>query len=304
MSHTMLVSVAVVNWNGGEHLIPAIESALDQTHPSIEVIVVDNASTDGSSRAVELRYGADSRVRLVKHDKNLGYCGGMNAAIAIAKGDFVLSMNPDVVLNRDCVERVLEPFVDPRVGVVAPCVTRASDASTIDSAGTCVFPHLFSTAWRAGTRVRAKEQPGEVFGAIGAYAVYRRATLDDTAMDRPDGSKEYFDADFFTYYDEHDLQIRCRWRGWRSVYHPAARATHVWRYSVKRGLVGHGTLYHYAFRNYYLSMVKNMSFRQFLRSLPCLILQEFGLLALFLLSTGGPSFCPPNSQPSHFWDVC
>ncbi len=277
-----LVSILILNWNGGTQLRQAIESVFSQTHRNVELVLVDNGSEDGSIEPVASLFSTDKRLRIIRNDNNLGYCGGMNVGIRACQGEFILGMNPDVVLEKDFIEQILKPFSDPQVGMAAPLAVRSSNTAVIDSVGTVCFKHLFATAHRAGQARGVTEEPSEVFGVIGAYSMYRKKMLEELSYSGKNG-KEYFDEDFFTYYDEHDLQIRARWLGWRCMYVPSARATHVWRYSVKSGLIKHGPLYDRAFRNYYLSMVKNMTLSQFLTSLHLFFLHECGLLALSLV---------------------
>ena len=277
------ISIVIVNWNGGPYLTSAIKSILNQSYSSFECILVDNASIDGSIEAAAKEFNQDPRFHLIRNEDNFGYCGGSNIGIRAASGELIVTMNPDVVLEPDFLSHVQEAFKNPSIGIIAPCLTRELDPEIIDSAGTIGFSHIFATAFRAGLKVEKNEVACEVFGAIGACAIYRTAMLNELADINANGEKEFFDDDFFTYYDEHDLQIRARWLGWKALYNPIFRAQHVWRHSVKSGLIKHRELYDKAFRNYYLSMFKNMPLYIFLRSIPSILMQECGIIALSLV---------------------
>ena len=90
-----LVSVTVVTYNSGRFIKRCLESVLEQKYPNLEVVVVDNASTDGT---VDLLEQFSDRCRIYYNDENLGFAAAQNQAIALAGGDWVLTLNPDVLL--------------------------------------------------------------------------------------------------------------------------------------------------------------------------------------------------------------
>jgi GT2 family glycosyltransferase/SAM-dependent methyltransferase len=116
-----LVSILIVTYNTREYLGPCLESIRRNTsYPAYEVIVVDNCSTDGSAEDLD-RYAADPRVRVQCLQKNLGFAGGNNHAAGMAKGDYLVLLNPDTVVTAGWLERLLRPLEkDPRVGMAAP----------------------------------------------------------------------------------------------------------------------------------------------------------------------------------------
>src|SRR5258706_4923239 len=98
-----LVSVVVLSWNGGAFLFDCISSVLHQSYSRIELIVVDNGSTDGTSRQLAERL--PSSVTILLNGSNLGFAKGMNVGIAASKGEYVLCLNQDVVLEDTFIER-------------------------------------------------------------------------------------------------------------------------------------------------------------------------------------------------------
>lgn len=119
-----LVSISIVTHNNAETLGQAIDSALGQTHPNIEVIVTDNGSTDGT-RAVMVRYAGDPRVRLVFEDQNDPVTKRHNAAVRVSRGAFIAVLDADDFYLPTLVERQLSAFRThpPTVGVVyTPCL--------------------------------------------------------------------------------------------------------------------------------------------------------------------------------------
>src|SRR5262245_48191789 len=99
------VSVVVVNWNGREHLEVCLASLLAQTLAGVEVVLVDNASSDGSVAWLRQRFG--DAVRVLEQSENLGYAGGLNAGIRAARGRYLLALNSDTEVAGDCLARLV-----------------------------------------------------------------------------------------------------------------------------------------------------------------------------------------------------
>jgi len=95
MSNNLLVSVTIVTYNSGRFIKRCLESVLAQKGPAKEIIVVDNASTDGTLDILEQ---FDDRVRIIYNDENVGFAAAQNQAIRAASGDWILTLNPDVLL--------------------------------------------------------------------------------------------------------------------------------------------------------------------------------------------------------------
>src|SRR5690349_7993927 len=105
-----LLSIAIVSWNTRDLLLQALESVFGSSSPPLDVIVVDNASADGSADAVRKRFPA---VRLIANTVNPGYAHGNNQAIREARGAYILLLNPDVILPPDCLEKAVR-FMEER----------------------------------------------------------------------------------------------------------------------------------------------------------------------------------------------
>ena len=177
---------------------------------SIEVIVADDASTDGTA---EWLARAHPDVRVVRLERNGGFCAAANAGIAAARGRFIQLLNNDTEVTAGWIEAGLAPFADPTVGSVAPLVLVRSDPGRVDSAGD-------SYALAGWPTKRGHGQPAalfagrpveEVFGASGSSAFYRSAAL------RQVGG---FDPLLGSYYEDIDLAFRLRWAGYRCLFAP------------------------------------------------------------------------------------
>lgn len=214
------VSILILTWNSRALVGAAIESVLAQTHDPIETIVFDNASHDGTAVWVAQHYGG--RVRVVRSERNEGYCGGYNRAWPLATGEILLLLNPDVRLAPDCVAAALAGFGDPRVGIVAPKLWRV-DGVTIDSSGQFLARSRKTIDRGYGLPERPqRDRAGAVLSACGAAAFYRRTMVEEIADDG-----ELFDPDYFAFHE--DLEVGWRaWRaGWKAVHLPQAQAIHL-----------------------------------------------------------------------------
>jgi GT2 family glycosyltransferase len=263
------VSAVVISYNSAADLPRCLDSVLAQTHP-VEPAVYDNASTDGSAELVATRYPA---VTLVRSPANDGYAGAGNRAIRDTKGDYVLLLNPDVVLAPTFVERLVEVAeADPGIGSLAGKLLRlpqGPDDRRIDSTGHILYRNRWVTNRGTGEPDRGQhDTPGEVFGVSGAAAFYRRAMLEDIRV-----GDEYLAASFFVYLEDVDLDWRARLRGWRAWYVPAAVAHHA------RGHKGRATfrdprVLRHSLKNHFLMLIRNDTAVDLLRDLPAVVLFE------------------------------
>src|SRR5271168_35692 len=227
MAYNDLVSVTLVTYNSGRFIKRCLESVLEQKYPNLEVIVVDNASTDGTVDLLE--QFADS-CQIYYNEENIGFAAAQNQAIGLSSGEWVLTLNPDVLLLKNFIKELAEAGqMDPKVGSVCGklLTIRASfdlpDKQLVDSTGIYFTPML-----RHLDRGSQEVDNGHylnfeyVFGATAAAALYRRQMVDDTAVD-----DDFFDPDFFVYREDADVAWRAQLMGWRCIYTPHARGYHV-----------------------------------------------------------------------------
>jgi GT2 family glycosyltransferase len=219
-----LVSILVLNWNGEAFVAECVESLLAQTYQRVEIIVVDNASTDRSVPLIRERYG--ERVRLIVNDANLGFAAGNNVGIAAARGAYILLINNDAVAEPGWAEALVrEAEVDSRVGMCASKILMHDDPCVIDSAGLLLScDGLGRGRGRLRRDVGAFNKPEDVLLPSGCAALYRRAMLAQIGV---------FDEAFFMYCDDVDLGLRGRVAGWRCRFVPDAVVRH--RYSASAG---------------------------------------------------------------------
>jgi N-acetylglucosaminyl-diphospho-decaprenol L-rhamnosyltransferase len=224
------LSVIVVNWNVCEllqHCLASIEC--NQGNMSLEVIVVDNASSDDSVAMVEQEF---PQVHLIASQENLGYSGGNNLGIKEAKGRHLLILNPDTEVVRDALQQMVA-YLDghPAVGAVGPQLLYP-DGSVQSSRRR--FPRLataffdgtpFSIRWFPNNKFEqayymtdsSDEEIQSVDWLTGAALMIRRETWQEVGP---------LDEQFFIYFEEVDWCHRCRDAGWEIHYLPLAQVVH------------------------------------------------------------------------------
>jgi len=279
-----MVSVLITTYNSASVLGACLQSVFQQDYPGIEVIVVDNASTDGTRGVLE-RIGHG--VRVTYNGENTGFAAAQNQALAQARGEWLLSLNPDVLLSPDFVSRLVAAGeADARAGAVCGKLLRwrpgeaVERTQVIDSTGIYFLRNLRHLDRGSDELDRGQyEQQEYVIGATGAAALYRRKMVEDVSVDG-----EFFDEDFFAYREDADVAWRAQWMGWRCVYVPRAVAWHVRRVTPERFRELPELINRHSIKNRFLMRAKNISLPLYLRLLGPITLRDaliFGYCLLF-----------------------
>jgi len=222
-----LVSVTLVTYNSGRFIRRCLESVLAQGYPHLEVIVIDNASTDGTTDILEHFEG---RCQIVYNQENVGFAAAQNQAIGLALGEWVLTLNPDVLLMNNFIEELVSAGQsDKKAGTVCGKLLALKanfeipDKPRVDSTGIYFTPmlrHLDRGSQEVDNGHYLKFE--YVFGATAAAALYRRKMIEDISL-----NGEFFDEDFFVYREDADVAWRAQLLGWRCLYTPRACGYHV-----------------------------------------------------------------------------
>jgi GT2 family glycosyltransferase len=206
-----LVSVIIPNWNGERFIKECLLSVYGQTYSPLEVILIDNGSTDKSLDIVREDF---PEVVLLKNQTNLGFSKAVNQGIEKAKGKFILLLNNDVTLQPEFVSVTVKAISSADdVGSVSGKLLIPADggADVIDSTGHLIFRNRLAIDRGDGEKDLGQyDSAEEVFGACAAASLYRRAMLDDVAV-----NGEYFDLSFFAFLEDVDLNWRAQLRGWK-----------------------------------------------------------------------------------------
>jgi len=223
-----LVSAIIVNWNGGAMLLDALNSLFAQTWPALEVILVDNASSDGSAEQAKQTFGC--RLTVVQNARNEGFAGGNNAGFRVASGEWMFLLNSDAICDPDTVAELMRFAADqPSVGQLACRIVQMDQPHVFDSTGLLLYPDGVSRTrgWQEKD-IGQYDRAEEVLAPHGCACALRKSMLERIGD---------FDEDFFCYFEDLDLGVRGQLAGWKCWYVPTARVRHrksstVGNYSV------------------------------------------------------------------------
>jgi GT2 family glycosyltransferase len=281
------VSVVIVTWNSAEYIGPCLESIGTVARRPAEIVVVDNASMEGT---LEIVRATAPEAEILPLGTNTGFCHAANRGIAATRSPLVLVLNPDTRLTPTFLEELLPAFHDPRVGLAGGKLLRF-DGVTIDSAGQMLGRSRQPIDRGYGTRdVGQLDRDEEVFGVCGAAVVYRRKMIEDVS--RANG--QFYDEEFFAFYEDLDVAWRARKKGWRAAYRHRAVALHARggtaadRRVSSRGqafLYRDAVLRYHIAKNRYLTMLRNDRVADYLAHWPFIFARDLlTFLALVCLS--------------------
>lgn len=223
------VSVIIPNFNGSSLLRMFLPKVIQETrYPNgcIEIIVVDNGSTDNSCEVVEKFYPS---VRLIKLNKNYGYGRACNVGAKVAKGEFLVFLNNDILVTKDwLIELVNIAVREKDVGICGSKILFLENPSLVDYAGG--YLHILGGGislfiWKEDHTVLIRS-PTDVGYVCGACLLVKREVFKKLGG---------FDNDYFMYSDEGDLCWRCWLQGYRVVFVPSSVVYHKKEASIKRG---------------------------------------------------------------------
>lgn len=242
----MRLSVIIVTHNGKHHLEECLNTLAPQVDENVEVIVVDNGSSDGTTSFVESLNCPG--IRLVPLGKNLGFASGNSIGASEAQGAWFFLLNNDTRCAPTLVEELRNGIREhPEFSVFACRMVRTSDGK-IDNKGIRMTRFLRAAQIGTGTDNRA-EEPFEIFGASGGAMLVQRSVVEDIGL---------FEPEFFAYHEDVDFAVRARMAGYRCLYLPRAVVYHK----------GGGTSSHnkalflyYLQRNMELALLRNLPIR-------------------------------------------
>ena len=217
-----LVSIVVLNYNAGKLLLNCIESIKKSSYQNIEILVVDNISSDNSQIECKKKF---PDIKLIQNDENLGYCGGNNAGIKKAEGEFIIILNPDTIVETNWIDELLNAQKEFGDGLYQPKILSLNEENTIQSTGNMLHVFGFGFARDKGNKVSEKKEEIEKVGyASGTCLFTTRKVLDKIGL---------LDEFLFLYHDDLDLGWRGAQIGINSFYVPKSKIYHVESYSLK-----------------------------------------------------------------------
>lgn len=210
------VSIIIVNYNGKKFLGECLSSVYSQAYRPIEVIVVDNASCDGSIEFIKNNF---RDVVILPQNDNLGFSAGNNIGIKNSHGRYIATLNNDTKVDKNWLSwLVVAMESQPDIGICASKILFLKQPCLLNSAGIKIDKYSGFT-WDIGFGEKEEDynQAKYVFGACACAALYRREMLDEIGL---------FDEDFFAYHEDVDLSWRAQLSGWKCKYVPEAICYH------------------------------------------------------------------------------
>ena len=222
MSHESLISIIVLNYNAGKLLLDCIESIKKSSYQNIEILVIDNISSDQSQLKCKEKF---PDIKLIQNKKNLGYCGGNNVGIKEAKGEFIIILNPDTIVKPNFINELISAYEKYGEGLYQPKILSLNEKNIIQSTGNMLHIFGFGFARDKGNKVTDKTEEIEKIGyASGTCLFTSREVLDKVGL---------LDEFLFLYHDDLDLGWRAAQIGITSYYVPKSKIFHVESYSLK-----------------------------------------------------------------------
>ncbi|MBU4369954.1 glycosyltransferase family 2 protein [Patescibacteria group bacterium] len=252
--------IQIVTWNSLKFLKECLDSVFNQTFKSFSVLIIDNGSNDKtvdfirknySKEKIKEKFKKTSKIFIFQNNKNLGFSRAHNQGLFLAQSEFVLVLNPDVILEPDFLTKLMRKAVkEKKIGSFAGKLLRIKSGDVeleekiktdiIDTTGFKIFKnrHIIDRGQRQKDK-KQYDKETNVFGVSGACALYRRQALEDVKLpiirnsskfvirkgkERSDW--EYFDEDFFAYQEDMDMAWRLQLKAWPCLYVPQAKAYH------------------------------------------------------------------------------
>ncbi len=280
------ISIIIITFNSKGFIKRCLDSVFSQSYQDFEVIIVDNGSRDGTIDIVKESY---PQVMLIENKENLGACRARNQGIEESSGEWVLTLDCDIVLEKDfCLKiRKIIETLSSKIGLLQPKIL-TPDKETIYSCGI-----YLSWARRFFDIGKGKEDVGQfngskyVFGPCTASALYNRRMLQELKEDTG-----YFDERFFFLVEDVDLAWRAQKKGWKAIFYPDAVCYHCGNSSDTSKKIRQ----YLCFRNRYYSIIKNEGLKNYYkRFFPLLF---YDIPRLFYLSLSNPYIWTGNGQIS------
>lgn len=259
------VSIVVSNYNGWKLnvLSSCLESLFKLDYPAYEVILVDNCSTDGSVDEVEKLFGSNAKLKIIRHGENR-YSKGLNEGAKASRGKYVVYFNNDIVANPAYLKEAIDVFEErDDVAILQGKLLSYFDHSKIDSIGETMdlFGNPITIGW-GESDAGQYEKPMEILSASGSASIVRKSLFDEIG---------YFGEEYFIGYEDMDLSLRARLKGYKVLYTPKAIVYHMRGVTDLSDELRVRVRWHFN-KNRIMTMVKNYSIGSLFKALPVTIM--------------------------------
>ena len=266
-----LISIVILNYNAEKFLDECLSSIYKTEKVNFEIILVDNASSNKSYREYTQKF---PEIKLIENEQNLGYCEGNNVGIRASKGEFVVILNPDTVVNSTWLHELINAYQTNGEGIYQPKILATTDHDMLLSSGQ--FIQLFGFGYSRGKGERHVQENNDVekIGYASGTCLFTSKNILKKL--------ENFDSFLFAYHDDLDLCWRAAMFGINSFYVPASVIFHpIEGYSFKWSKFK----FYLMERNRQYCLLTHFTKSSYLKMLPSLILVDFAV-SLFYLKKG------------------
>lgn len=293
-----LVSVIIVCYNSEKYIKNCLNSLKGQSWENIEIIIIDNNSSDKTLKYIEQTLKGNKYL-LLKQEKNLGFATGNNVGIKYSNGKYICFLNPDVILEKDYIKNAVEFFKDnDEVGSVSGKIFKyrfhsnsIKKTNIIDTKGLKLKKNHQVVEIDANKKDSFfKKNKREIFGVSAAAGIYIRDALND--IKAVSLNNNYFDDIFFIYKEDVDLAFRLRHAGWKSYYLGDAVAYHDrWETGSSKKMLNifrkrkekNPKVNYFSYRNHLLMVLKNQYLSNLILYLPFIACYEIKKIIYFVL---------------------
>jgi len=265
-----LVSIIILNYNAGELLINCVESIFKTNYDNFEVIVVDNVSKDNSHKLCKQKF---SQIQLIENDQNYGYCEGNNIGIRNAKGNFIVILNPDTIVEPDWLKELFLSYQKFGEGLYQPKILSLDNKKILQSTGNMLHLFGFGFARDKGVVDDLKQTKIEEIGYASGTCLFTSSNVFKKIG--------LLDSFLFLYHDDLDLGWRAAQIGIKSYFVPSSVIYHAESYALKWS----AKKFYWLERNRKYCILTHFSKHTYYQMLPSLILVDI-LVWFFYLSKG------------------
>jgi GT2 family glycosyltransferase len=291
------ISVIILNYNGLKYIINCVKSVLTSSHENLEVIVVDNKSTDESIELCEKAFANDKRLKIIKNTSNLGFPEGNNVGANYATGDYLFFLNIDTEIQRETIDNCVQVFRSKsNVAIVQPKLMLLYNRNVFDSTGD--FMDKYGNAVRRGGEdleidLGQYDYDTDIFSARGAALMVKRSIYSESGG---------FDSTFFLGFEDIDLCWRIRLMGYNVKLAPSSIVYHVGT-EVTRASGKISTRLYHQYKNKVIMLMKNYDTRRLITILPIQILIFYILANAYTMVVRRDLYIPKVRMRAILWVI-
>lgn len=210
------VTIVIPNYNGKHFMKSCLASLSKQTYRNFDILVVDNASTDGTADFMNSNY---PDIKMIQLDKNYGFSKAVNVGIKQSNSPYVILLNNDTTVDSNYISEMVKYIEsDDKIFSVSSKMIQMYHPDLIDSAGDFYTILGWGVCRGCGRSTNNYTKKSSIFTACAGAAIYRKAIFDQIG---------YFDENHFAYLEDIDIGYRARIYGYKNIYCPSALVYHV-----------------------------------------------------------------------------